>query len=86
MFLRELCGSVRYPALPDALDGSFGTMITLQVVVVLRPVVVNYKDACKKDGAFEVPASLISMNTMHVGSLTDPQSTQRCFSVSFVAL
>ncbi len=49
------------------------------------PVVVNYKDACKKDDAFEIPASLISMNTMHVGSLTEPQSTQRCFSVSFVA-
>ncbi len=36
VFLRELCGFVRYPALSDALDGSFGTLMTLQVVVVLR--------------------------------------------------
>ncbi len=51
------------------------------------PVVVNYKDACKKDDAFEIPGSLIiSMNTIHVGFLTEPQSTQRYFSVSFVAL
>ncbi len=50
------------------------------------PVVVNYKDACKKDDVFEIPGSLISMNMIRVGSLTEPQSTQRCFSVSFVAV